>query len=776
MTASKNFLFLGTEEDKAYLPHIKSMFGGMPVFYILDQIELLTHLQLYCSKKNITAVVSTNIHILTRLLALEGNIKINPSLDEYAGSLFEYKGIEILFVPPLDHIHTVSYGKWYLERMISKVTKPESWPEASAFSWTLLDAENVAHWESRLSHADLIAIDIETFRENLCIRCIGYTAIFFNTPGSGLPNIETKSFVLPIDSEFALAYMRKINANKVAKIFQNGKYDNAYLLRYNAPVNNWLWDTQYLFHSWYSELPKDLAFLNAFFLRKVVYWKDLAETKNLFDYYRYNALDTWATGNVFLQCIRTMPAWAKRNYALAFPLQFPCLLSEMTGLLRDEEALKEAVPRIQNNIVTKQKSLDTMLGSPINVNSSQQVKALLKILGCGDLTSSDKKALAVASFRHPLNGRILDEVKAIRADKKVLGTYLPKDEDSKDYYGTILYSLNPHGTETGRLASKESAFWIGFNIQNIPTGPVVKSTIKAAPGFYFGECDLEQAETRDTGHIAGEEKLIAAVTGTKDFHSLNAAAFFGKPYESLFDDEKKKTKNKPLRDISKRVNHGANYNMTAPTLVDTMGLKAIFEAKLLLKLAFTKPISIAQYLLDRFHATYPKLKGPGTPYSAGTYYAWVVKQILIGKKLVSRAYHHTAYNLSKYPDAKAYIEEGDWTRYCFGSPDKNKADLNAYVAHCPQSLNSRTLNEAYMEVFYKIALPNPATFRLHAQIHDSILFSYAKGWEIHGQRVKELMEIPVTVKDIDGKYRTFTVPAALKLGVGEGATHWSMLE
>ena len=321
-----------------------------------------------------------------------------------------------------------------------------------------------------------------------------------------------------------------------------------------------------------------------------------------------------------------------------------------------------------------------------------------------------------------------------------------------------------------------------MQVQNVPVEGPVKSTIAAAAGFFIAECDLEQAESRDTAHITGDSKLIQAVTGPKDFHSVNASAFFGVSYDSIYDDTTKKTKNKPLRDISKRVNHGANYNMGPRVLVTTMGLANIWKAKELLRLPFNDPIEIATYLLERFHATYPTLRGPKSPYSAGTYYASVVESIEITKRLTSRAYHHTVYNESHY-ERGAYIERGDWTRYCFGNPAKNKSDLNSYVSHPPQSLNARTLNEAYMQVFYRIALPNPEHFRLHAQIHDSILFSYAEGHEHLAAGVKELMEIPVTVRDISGLHRTFTVPAALKLGrvdkqtgVLKRAKYWSETE
>lgn len=782
-----NALFLGTPDDKPFLPYLKGMFNGLTTYINLEPIELLTHLEMYCSKKGITRVVSTNTNILSRLLYNLGNSVAEPSLSNYAGSLFSHKGLEIVFVSPLQQLFSVPYGKFLCERYISKVAAPEIWAESTAFKWGLLEASNAHSYYAQFQNAFAIAVDIETFKQNLTIRCIGYTAVFLN---STTGEVTSVSLVLPIDSDWALAQMRRFNDLPAAKILQNGKYDNAYLLRYNAPLRNWLWDTINCFHSWYSELPKDLAFLNAFFLRKVVYWKDLAETKDLHEYYRYNAMDTWATANVWIQWILTAPDWAKHNYTLEFPLVFPCLLSEMTGILRDEARLQTARTQVDSETEDALSKLRRCLGvAGFNPNSPVQVKKLLKVLGCDDIESTNEKDLAKASYRHPLIGFFIDLVLDVRGLRKLSSTYLRLDSDAKtsgihageggakEFRGTVLYNLNPHGTDSGRLASKEHHFWCGLQVQNVPGGDTVKGTITFAEGFYGGECDLEQAESRDTAHIAGDEKLIAAVTGERDFHSVNASAFFGVSYDSIYDDERKKTKNKPLRDISKRVNHGANYNMGARVLVTTMGLKNIWKAKELLRLPYNDPIDIATFLLDRFHATYPKLRGKNTPYMAGTYYAAVVHEIETSKRLVSRAYHHTPFNFSKLPASsskseaatKAAIEtviavRGDWTRYCFGAPAKNKSDLNSYVSHPPQSLNARTLNEAYMRVFYEVALPNPESFRLHAQIHDSILFSYKAGHEHLADQVRERMEIPVTVRDISGTHRTFTVPAALKLG------------
>jgi hypothetical protein len=74
------------------------------------------------------------------------------------------------------------------------------------------------------------------------------------------------------------------------------------------------------------------------------------------------------------------------------------------------------------------------------------------------------------------------------------------------------------------------------------------------------------------------------------------------------------------------------------------------------------------------------------------------------------------------------------------------------------------LNKAYIRVFQNIYLPNPQDFKLHAQIHDSILFSYRKGREDLAFQVAEEMRIPTPVKDIFGVTRTLIVPVDLKIG------------
>lgn len=745
-------LLVATPEDKEYLPRLKPCIGTASCAVVLATPTTLAELDIVAREKHADAILSTSPALLQKLVGASSSRK-KPSIDNYAGSLFTSYGKEIVFLHPLEQLVTVPYGPFLANRYASKLVDKGRWQTFAPFTWELLTPGSAEELFQLFQSACLIGVDIETFSDPLSIRCVGYTAV--------LADGRMHSVVIPCDSMYNLTWIRKFNWElKAPKVFQNGKYDVAYLSMYDAVPYNYLWDTATLLHSWYSELPKDLGAISAFAIRESMYWKDLAQTSDLHTYYMYNAKDTYHTVCSLLSLVKEAPQWVLNNYANEFPLNFPCHLAEMTGILRDTAALTTQCKEVEASIEEKNAELSRCLGVKyFNVNSTVQMKQLLAILGCADLTSADAKSIEKAKFRHPFNALILNKVLAIRKLRKLVSTYLTP---GKEYKGRILYALNPHGTDTSRLASREHHFWCGLQIQNIPRGPTVKKTFIADPDFVMAECDLEQAESRDTAFISGDEALIEAVSGTRDFHSVNASAFFGIPYNDIYDAAMGKPKDKPLRDLAKRVNHGANYNMGEQVLVDTMGEKRIIQAAKLLKLPRLWTYrQIAAYLLKQFHRTYPTI--------SQTYYPGVVHEVRTTKRLTSTAVHEVPYQA---------VATG-WVRYCFSDPSKSKSALNAYVAHPPQSLNAQTLNKAFMRVFYEIAVhPNHArNFKLYAQIHDSILFAVRIGHEYLIARVKECMQVPVTIRGYDGITRSFTVPAAAKAGVhGMGSPNWGDTE
>lgn len=742
-------IFLGTFEDEKHAAVLKPMLAGHDVFMVYKPLALWHQVKELAARAGATAIITTQPALVKKLAQDE-----EASVSNYAGSYWQKDGIEVIAIHPLVMHRAVNYIPWLTRRFISKLVAPAKWLKFQPFSWTLATPANIEEFYSLATspNTTMIATDTETIRHSVAIQCVSYCIVQLV---SGSYTFTT--FLLPIDSMWAVTWMRKFNATPAPKALQNGRYDWAYFARFAAPLTNSTFDTLSLFHSWLSELPKDLGFIAAFSYREYEYHKDDIDNPDLQVKYAYCCRDSYVTAVSVISLINEMPAWAISNYWNEFPTNFPCHMAEMQGLKRDTARKVQVYRELEAEIEADKASLARMLGVPeFNPNSPKQVLGLLKTLGLKDYTSTDEKHLAKASYLHPLNDRILGKILDVRGKVKLIGTYLGINEPSgvkskdkhlnKDFKGRVLFSLNPSATDTTRLASGEHAFWCGANIQNVPRGPEVKQTIVADDGFLLAEIDLEQAETRDTAYAAGEEKLIAAVEGDRDFHAYNASCFFGIEYAKIFDDIKKKTIDKVIRDLAKKVNHGANYLMGEDVLVDTMGLKYINQAKILLKLpVLWTPRQVAAHLLAGFHKTYPGL--------AGTFYPAVVREVALNGTLTSRAKHHSPYQ----------VNQDGLVRRCFGNPAAFKPDKNALVAHVGQSLNAQTLNRAYKRAFYEVFLGNPDV-KLGPQIHDSIFMQYREGKEEYVFKVKEIMEIPVTIQGYDGKTRTFTVPAAVKLG------------
>lgn len=743
-------------EEENYVRVLKPLLQGRARILLSNvRPTAVFELALAAKEKGITQVATSSPKLLQLLLGQKGDGL--PSVSDYAGSLFHRAGCDFLILPPLDWSVTVPYGKHLFKRLFNKFMEPNSWLAQPAFEaqWSIFTPPQYTDVFEAAATCTFMSCDIETARSgDRIITCVGFTFVHIDAESG---SYTTQTVVVPGDSVYNITVVRQILDLPQPKVFQNGKYDIAYLLRYNCPVRNYAFDTINLFHSWYSELPKDLGFIPLYLLRDWIFHKDEANTGDLFEYYRYNAKDSFVTALSFLALLQELPEWAVRNFLMEFPTVFPCVLSEATGIRCDIPEMKRLREQTETVFTGEKRRLEAMVAAPgFNPGSPKQVGQLFQILGCGDIKGTGKIEIDKASARHPLNRRIFKSITRYREDRKLYGTYLSED---KLWNGRVYYALNPHGTDTGRNASKESHFWCGLQIQNIPRDRKdiqIKSMFIPDPGFLFGEADLEQAEARDTAYLSGDLRLIATVDdATRDYHGTNASAFFGIPYEKIVHSHKvidqdgnflrwvHETLDKAIRDLAKRTNHGANYNMGASVMLDTMGIENVIRARKLLGLPQSwSLLHVCEFLLQKFAETYPVVKGD--------WYDKVKNDVDTRHMLVGPT---------------------GWTRYCFGSPSKNKRDLNRYVAHPPQSLNAMVLNKAFLRVFYDVWMPNQQDFKLLAQIHDSIFFQYREGRQDLAFAVKRLMEIPVQVRDTFGIERTLLVPAALK---GEG-TRWSEL-
>lgn len=747
----ENIHLIYTAEDQAYLPMLKPFLGGKANVSLSTTNPLFpTHAVIEASSRGATKLATTNLKLLQDL---SNNKK--ATLDDYAGSIFDHNGAEILILNPLEHLRTRPYGSFLYETYFNKFLRASDWLQIPEFRWELFEPSQNDRLQALFRRASFISSDIETGEEtDRVITCIGFTAVEFDL---GSKSFSATTVVVPFTNLYNIAFARTILGLSIPKVFQNGKYDCAYLLRFNSLPYNWAFDTQHMFHSWYSEFPKRLDFLCSFMLRKWIFHKSESTTTDQGLYYQYNAKDAFSTAMIWLALLKEAPEWAWKNYLMEFPMVFPCLLSELQGIAIDPATQKALQAQVATRSAEDLEKLQKMVANKLyNPASPPQTARLFAILGSEDIKGTGKIPRDKVASRHPLNKRICNSIKQIREDRKIESSYSGKEITWDENYNRVFYSLNPHATDTGRLGSKASAFWCGLQIQNIPRKPAnktdipVKKMFTSDDGFYFGEADYSQNEARGTGYLSGDVNLIKAVENPgRDFHGHNASAFFGIPYDTIVRSYQENGKwiheiiDEVLRDLSKRTNHGSNYNMGAGVLLDTMGIENVIRARTLLKLpSHLSLLGVCQYLLDGYAATYPTVKGP--------WYNKVKDDVASTRMLVGPT---------------------GWTRFCFMDPSKNKLALNAYVAHPPQSLAAMVLNKAYLRVFYEVWLPNKLDFKLHAQIHDSIFFQYRKGREDLAWKVAECMDIPTPVRDTFGVVRILRVPVDLK---GNG-TRWSDL-
>ena len=713
-------------------------------------ISTLTTHAMTAKKMGVDAIVCCCKATLEKLVSKETGNPVTPgdksvTLHNYKGSMYKIGDYPVVVLNNLSTIFTFTWGAMAQERYLNKLTQDTPTHTEPDFKYTPWEL-NKKFIMRLVDESIMTAIDIETIKmpiekdslQALCeargttaqgmwadmkasknskhltaciptIDMVGYTFLL-KRPDGELYSVST---TIPFDSQENLQAIRKINSSKAPKVLQNGGYDSTYFIRFGCPMYNWIYDTYHFMHCWYAELPRTLGFIGAMFLKKHKYWKDEISTNRM----EYCAKDVHATLWSFIFMTKEAPSWVYLNYQTEFKKVFPNICAGLEGDKVDREEQHRLFTKYQDQLEAAEERLSAIAGGSFNANSPKQVKALMQTLTSIKITETDKVAMRRWADLHPINMYIAEAIKNVRESQKKISTYI----NATLFDGRLLYEINCGGTDTGRAASKASNLWTGTQRQNIDGK--IKSMYIADDGYEYGACDGAQAESRTTAYISEDMNLINTVENAPDFHTRNAGMFFGR-------DETEVTKT--LRTLGKRVNHGANYNMGANVLVETMGMKMVLEAKYLLGLpAIMSVKGTAEYLLDAFDRTYPLLRTK--------YYDEVIAEVL------------------KTGALHIPCEEIHWKRLCFGKPTRqNKRDLNLYVAHMPQSLSAQMLDKAWFNFWYKWQIKENCV-RCKAPVHDEIQFQIKVGHprkEEIGLSLSAYMSEPVTVRG-----RTLSIPA-----------------
>lgn len=446
-----------------------------------------------------------------------------------------------------------------------------------------------------------LSVDIET--RNGHIACIGIAWSRREAICIPLMCVERPEGYWSESEEAILMHlmMQLLTHANVRVIGQNFLYDAQYFYRHLHYIPRVARDTMLTQHVLFSNMPKGLDFLSSMYCEHHAFWKDDGKTWNEKtgedQLWRYNCEDAVRTfevdegqaGAITAMGLQEVQAFQQRLF-------WPVLKSMNRGLRVDFAKRAEFAMQLSSEIASREAWINDILGFPVNIRSSPQMKELFygtlgqrPILSrkTGQVTCDDE-ALGKLCDREPLLRPLVKKIQELRSLGVFLSTFVgaPVDTD-----GRMRCSFNIAGTETYRFSSSTNAFGSGLNLQNIPKGggtdelelPNVRSLFVPDPGYTFFDIDLSSADLRIVVWESDEPEMKAMLREGLDPYTEIAKEFYHDP--SI-------TKKDPRRQTFKSFAHGTNYLGTAKGLADRLGL----------------PVHQAEQTQKWYFARFPRIK------------------------------------------------------------------------------------------------------------------------------------------------------------------------
>lgn len=731
-------------------------------------------LDLYIAKMQPSIIVMNDPIVLSFMLRQDIN-----SLQMHRGSVYHWKGTPVLVIDDVLKVMKVTEYPWVFKQDLKKLNR---WLNGNQrvqprFEYTVCSVrDELRSALDHLSNSFIIADDIETAGGH--ITCVGFCGL--HDDGS------IHSFVIPLidplkpdgcywddpeDEIYAWEIIKKVHRTDAYKVFQNGLYDCAWYVRHRTCPKNYLFDSMYMFDCIWTEAPKKLWFIASIFLDYCKYWKDeskgegkdkdkqlrMPNTKlGMEMYWRYNAQDVYNS----LLCVLYMTLimtnsgqkWTLNNYKKKIRQQLgPAFAMSMRGMKLNKYRQACKVEKWEEEYEKSLAELKIMTDDPeYNPNSPDQNASLIyDVLGASPVKLKGRNAsklperttnetiLRIIATRHPIFSIYIN---------KIWDTKKPKNNISKygkplGFNGRFHYSLSCI-LETDRYRSGNHAYWIGTNAQNIPKES--RDMFTADSGYVLWEVDYSQSDLYFVAFQCEDTKLMEVVLNDKDTHCIHAAYFFKAEYDRVLAAHKVESDwtdhpTKGIRQNTKRITHGASYQMAAFTLFITMGREAAVETckslghKNVSEWSDSQIVQVLERLLEAYFARYSGLK------------QWQkdsVEECARNGNLVDNGFGRI--------------------RLFFGDIRNNNEIQRQLSSYYGQGGTAGNINRTLDEVYWNSGLEKEGLMLL-MQDHDSIIFQTPKDKMYLGEKFLTIMREPVTIKG-----RTFNIPVDSKVGLSWG--------
>jgi len=377
------------------------------------------------------------------------------------------------------------------------------------------------------------------------------------------------------------------NLPKLELRAHNSLFDWRVLLEHGIHLKPPIWDSMFMHHCLYSDLPHKLDIVTSIYTDIAYYKSDEDEIKGsaLFagrelEHWEYNCMDCVAT----FWCIEELKQELEEEemlgvyHDLYVEMFEPIFKLNIRGTPVDLERLAEAREVLKKLISQYTQEIQDATGMLINANSPKQVAELLYgKLGMqrykrGGSTSKDVLKQLAHKYQTDVPLKIID----IREARRQLGLF--SDENVQEGRVKCEYSLTR--TATGRLASRKGRRG-GMNLQNVKRGEQ-RRFFTAEPGEVLLGADQSQAEARIVAWYSKDRNMLKLFESGVSIHLQNAKNVYGEDI----------SKSDPRYTIAKGLVHGGNYGLGPKKFSLMTGVD----------------FSTSKYLLETYHTKYPGIR------------------------------------------------------------------------------------------------------------------------------------------------------------------------